>query len=465
VNEIAIPNFAAWRTHARALLKAGTSPESVHFVDAHLGQSSLDILVDSTPPAAGSAGAVPREFLELAAAAGCFRDGERWNLLYRVLWRLTHGEKHLLSDHVDNDVRRLRMMEKSVRRDMHKMRAFVRFREVHTEDGPEYIAWHRPDHWIVEANAPFFVRRFGSMRWAILTPDESAYWDGEELCFGPGVPRSAAPADDQLEDLWRTYYGSIFNPARANLRAMRAEMPVRHWATMPETEIINDLLRNAGSRTISMVKDQPQSARPFIPEHPSLPVMAKAVQHCEGCDLYKIATQAVFGEGPKQAPVVLVGEQPGDQEDLSGRPFVGPAGQLLDKALKDAGVDRDSVYVTNAVKHFSYEERGKRRLHKKPTGPQVSACRPWLEAELGVIKPDVVVCLGATAAQSLAGRDVRIQKDRGKFLETRWAKQLLVTTHPSALLRLPDRSQFDEQYSLLVNDLALVAQFVHRKPT
>jgi DNA polymerase len=211
------------------------------------------------------------------------------------------------------------------------------------------------------------------------------------------------------------------------------------------------------------VKEKANSARPWIPEDPTLPALVKAVQSCQGCDLYKNATQAVFGEGPKDAAVVMVGEQPGDQEDLAGRPFVGPAGKLLDRALEDAGLDRESVYLTNAVKHFSFEERGKRRLHKKPTGPQIAACRPWLEAELSLIKPEVVVCLGAVAAQSLAGRDVRIQRDRGKFLESAWAKHLLVTTHPSALLRMPDRSEFDAQYSLFVSDLALVANLARRK--
>jgi DNA polymerase len=214
-----------------------------------------------------------------------------------------------------------------------------------------------------------------------------------------------------------------------------------------------------------MLKELPNSAKPWIPGHATLPALAKESQDCKGCDLYKRATQAVFGEGPKNAGVVMVGEQPGDQEDQQGRPFVGAAGQLLDRALKDAGVDRRSIYLTNAVKHFSFEERGKRRLHKKPTGSQISACRPWLEAELNLIKPDLIVCLGATAAQSLVGRDVRIQKDRGKLMESRWAKQLLITTHPSALLRLPDRSQFDEQYSLFVNDLALAADFANRKST
>jgi len=214
-----------------------------------------------------------------------------------------------------------------------------------------------------------------------------------------------------------------------------------------------------------MLKGEVPSAKPWIPEHATLPVMATAVQQCEGCDLYKKATQAVFGEGPKRSTVVLIGEQPGDQEDLAGLPFVGPAGQLLDRALKDAGVERKSVYVTNAVKHFSFEERGKRRIHKKPTTTQITACRPWLEAELNAIKPQVVVCMGATAAQSLGGRDVRIQRDRGKFLESPWAKRLLITTHPSALLRMPDRSEFAAQYSQLVSDLALVAEYTHPKPT
>ena len=464
MNSLPIESFEAWRKQARALVKSSTAPQDVHFTDALLGQPILDIVqAASIPTGETAATSVPREFLNLAATASCFRDPDRWNLLYGVLWRLTHGERHLLVDYIDTGMRRLRRMEKAVRRDMHKMRAFVRFREINTETGPQYVAWHRPDHLIVAANAPFFVRRFGSMRWAILTPDQSAYWDLSELRFGPGMPRSSAPADDELEDLWRSYYGSIFNPARANLRAMRAEMPVRHWATLPETQLIGDLLRNAGSRTISMVKEQPDSARPWIPEHATLSATAAAVQGCQGCDLYRNATQAVFGEGPKGAAVVMVGEQPGDREDEAGRPFVGPAGQLLDRALKDAGIEREAIYVTNAVKHFSFEERGKRRIHKKPTGPQISACRPWLEAELGLIKPDVIVCLGATAALSLAGRDVRIQKDRGRFLESRWAKRLLITTHPSALLRLSDRGEFDTQYSLLVNDLAMAAEFVQRK--
>lgn len=239
---------------------------------------------------------------------------------------------------------------------------------------------------------------------------------------------------------------------------MTAEMPVRHWNTLPEAKLINGLLNHADERVIAMVKNQPTSAKPFVPENGSLKELATAAHSCQGCELYLHATQTVFGEGPGKARVVLVGEQPGDREDLEGRPFVGPAGELLDKALAEAGVDRDTVYVTNAVKHFRFEERGKRRIHKKPGGGHISACRPWLEAEINRLQPETIVCLGATAAQSLAGRDVRITKDRGKWLETTWAKRLMVTIHPSSLLRLPDRTLYAEEFARFVQDLRLVKE-------
>jgi DNA polymerase len=187
--------------------------------------------------------------------------------------------------------------------------------------------------------------------------------------------------------------------------------------------------------------------------------LTEAARQCEGCELYQRATQTVFGEGRREARLFLVGEQPGDVEDREGRPFVGPAGRILDRALDDAHIDRDLVYVTNAVKHFRFEERAKRRIHKKPTSVQIVACRPWLEAEIAVIRPDIVVCLGATAVQSLAGRDVRVLRDRGKLLEIPFARGLVVTVHPSVLLRMPDRSQFDEEYARFVDDLVAAKRY------
>jgi uracil-DNA glycosylase family protein len=205
-----------------------------------------------------------------------------------------------------------------------------------------------------------------------------------------------------------------------------------------------------------MKDGQPDDASPYLPKSRTLPALRKAVQACEGCDLYKNATQAVFGAGPVSASIILIGEQPGNDEDLKGAPFVGPAGKLLDRALVDAGMDRDEVYVTNAVKHFKFEERGKRRIHKKPNTSEVDACQPWLEAEMLLIKPKIIVCLGATAAQAIFGRSYRLTRERGKFLEHAWAPHATATFHPSAILRAPDEEQRHQQYQEFVADLKLI---------
>lgn len=196
-----------------------------------------------------------------------------------------------------------------------------------------------------------------------------------------------------------------------------------------------------------------------MPATHDLARLRAAAVKCQGCDLYQRATQVVFGEGPRDARVVMVGEQPGDEEDRKGHPFVGPSGRLLSKAMAEAGLEREKIYVTNAVKHFKFVERGKRRIHAKPNGIEISACKPWLEAELSSIEPDLVVCLGATAAQSLMGRSFRITADRGKFFPHAWAKEIVATVHPSAILRVPDR--YEEEYRLFLNDLQVIAERVH----
>jgi probable DNA metabolism protein len=447
VISIPVTDYSSWRAAAIRLLAAGKSPDEVIW--------EAGLFSDLPAQAARTDLTVPREFVELAQVVSLHRDVSRWFVLYRVLYRIVKGERNLLKIDVDDDVRELRLMEKAVRRDMHKMKAFVRFRRVPDSEPEVFIAWYRPDHYILEAVAPWFSRRFGSMRWSILTPDRSAHWDLETLTFGPGVPRSEAPDSDVLEDLWRDYYRSIFNPARVKIKAMKAEMPVRHWVTLPETQIIPDLLAQADSRVVQMAKSQKTSAVPFIPATRDLAQLRAAAPGCRGCDLYERATQVVFGEGPKDSKVVMVGEQPGDEEDLKGHPFVGPAGRLLSKAMHETGLDREKIYVTNAVKHFKWIERGKRRIHAKPSGIEISACRPWLEAELASIEPELVVCLGATAAQSLMGRDFRITTERGKFFPHRWAKELVATIHPSAILRAEDRAE--EEYSLFLKDLRIIA--------
>jgi uracil-DNA glycosylase family protein len=204
-----------------------------------------------------------------------------------------------------------------------------------------------------------------------------------------------------------------------------------------------------------MARAQKTSAAEWVPATHDLAKLQTAARSCQGCDLYQHATQTVFGEGPRNAKLIMIGEQPGDEEDRKGHPFVGPAGRLLSKAIKEAGLDREKIYVTNAVKHFKFEERGKRRIHAKPSLAQISACKPWLEAELESIQPEIVVCLGATAAQALMGPAFRITKQRGIFFPHPWAKRVVATIHPSAILRAPER--YEEEYDLFLRDLRLIA--------
>jgi DNA polymerase len=201
------------------------------------------------------------------------------------------------------------------------------------------------------------------------------------------------------------------------------------------------------------------TAAPLVPERPSLPKLREAAAGCTACPLYKTGTQTVFGEGTSKAEVLFVGEQPGDQEDLQGKPFVGPAGKLFDKALEDAGIDRSQVYVTNVVKHFKWQARGKRRMHQKPNWSEIAACRPWLDAELEVVRPRVLVCLGATAAQALLGRDFRVTKQRGELVDSDLAENVIATVHPSSILRADDETR-EMEYRELVGDLEKVAALI-----
>jgi DNA polymerase len=225
----------------------------------------------------------------------------------------------------------------------------------------------------------------------------------------------------------------------------------------PDVRRLAVLEREIRQGLVAPVRSPVTSARPFVPSGADLAGLADASRSCTGCDLYRKATQVVFGRGPARAQVVLVGEQPGDQEDVRGQPFVGPAGEVLDRALVEARIERATVYVTNAVKHFKWEPRGKRRIHQTPTAIEVQACRPWLEAELSVIRPSVVVCLGSTASQALLGPQFRVLRGRGKVLKTNWAPALIATIHPSAVLRTTNPAGEAEYYRMLVDDLRLAA--------
>jgi DNA polymerase len=208
-----------------------------------------------------------------------------------------------------------------------------------------------------------------------------------------------------------------------------------------------------------MPKDRPKkSAADLIPDRPKIGTVRTAARACQACDLWKLGTQTVFGEGAPKAELMFVGEQPGDQEDITGHPFVGPAGKLLDRALAEAGIDRTTVYVTNVVKHFKWEPRGKRRIHKKPNAAEISACRPWLDTEIQLVKPRAIVCLGATAAQALLGRQFKVTAHRGEFVESPLAPLVLATVHPSSLLRAPDDETRRRETARFVDDLRIVAK-------
>ena len=468
-------DWEGWRSAARSLALEGIPPENVIW---SVGAPD-DLFAEGDrppPPPASGAFTVPRSLVSLAETVIQSSDAERFGRLYRLIWRAHQGEKHLLEITTDPDVHVVQELAKSVRRDTHKMRAFVRFREVPTDDGVKYVSWFEPDHFIVEANASFFVRRFATMIWSILTPYRSVHWTGETLEFAPGANRADLPDDDRLEAYWRAYYSSIFNPARLKIGAMTSEMPRKYWKNLPEAAAIPELIRTAAARTEAMV-DQPviSPSRP-LPKNlsllepspaerapgeggpASLATLARDAEACRRCDLWQPATQVVFGEGPADARIMMIGEQPGDQEDLAGRPFVGPAGQLLDRAMAEAGLDRTTIYVTNAVKHFKFEPRGKRRIHAKPGTGEITACRFWLDLERAEVKPAFTVMLGASAAQAILGRTVTISKERGRPIPLDGNSQGYVTVHPSYLLRLPDPEAKAREYAKFVDDLRRIKE-------
>lgn len=512
----------AWRVQARAALCADIAPDAIDWHDAD-APSLLDAppVVELAPVRA--APNVPRSFLVLARRVLVHRDPQRHALLYRLLWRIAHGEPHLLRNALDADVHRALALEKSVRRDAHKMKAFVRFRVVsdaapgdvlpdpvvedtavrdaagdynavggaachgdidrraasHPDASVDagvrkadeaYIAWFEPEHFIVDLVAPFFARRFAGMRWAILTPYRRALWDGEALHFGDGARFDEAPAHDAHEDLWRAYYANIFNPARLNPRAMRQEMPVKYWRHLPETHQLPRLLRGAGERVREMAERnaQPtrkprmvaraaQQAATLGAQSHGIAALRERARSCRACPLWEPATGTVFGEGPEDARVMVVGEQPGDQEDLLGRPFIGPAGRLFDLALGELGLDRRDWYVTNAVKHFKFEQRGKVRLHKRASPDEQRACRPWLQAERAAIRPERIVCLGVTAAEAVLSRRVALLDERGRWHATDDGTPVLVTVHPAWVVRQRDEAARAAGFRGFVDDLALLA--------
>ncbi|AEG50094.1 phage SPO1 DNA polymerase-related protein [Sphingobium chlorophenolicum L-1] len=457
-----LDDFDGWRRAARAFALAGIAPADIVWQgDAEAG----DLFAAETPPptADDARFSVPRAFVELAEVAILHRDPQRFALLYALLVQLRERPASL-EDRADPLVRRVEGLAKAVRRDMHKMRAFVRFRELADAEGPRFIAWFEPEHHIVRANAGFFVRRFASMRWSILTPEIGVHWDGETLTEGPGATRGDVPADDPVEDIWKGYYAAIFNPARLKIGAMLSEMPRKYWRNLPEAALIPELVAGAQAREAAMIATPARPAARRGNAAPAWQALRDEAMGCTRCPLYRDTTQTVFGEGPVDAPLMFIGEQPGDQEDLAGRPFVGPAGQLFDRALEEAGIDRRQAYVTNAVKHFKHERRGKRRIHQTPETPEIQACRWWLTQELELIRPRIIVALGATAGRALLGKAVTISRVRGAPIALEGGAQGWITVHPSYLLRVPDEARKAEERKRFVEELREIGEQVKASP-
>ncbi|MBT7334168.1 MAG: UdgX family uracil-DNA binding protein [Gammaproteobacteria bacterium] len=442
------PTFESFRDAAREMLRLNRSPDQIWWVETD----------EAEPPGSASTAQarVSAQFVKIAQFVACHASPDRWTLLYRVLWRLTRGEPYLLALSGDPDVARMRRYEKMVRRDLHKMKAFVRFRQVSSVAGERFVAWFEPDHAIVKLAGDFFVRRFTNMRFSVLTPVGCVHWEGEgQLVYTQGLS-AAVKLADSLDDLWKAYYENIFNPARVKVDAMRSEMPQKYWKNLPEAQLIPALLLAADARTDQMIQAAPQVSVLNCgspPEgyqtglqrsvqddsRPALARIADATRACRACELWEPASQAVPGEGTPKARIMLVGEAPGDQEDLLGRPFVGPAGQLLDTLLAELNATREMLYLTNAVKHFKFRVTARRRLHQRPQAREVAACRNWLLQEIEVVNPQRIVCLGATAAAAVLGHPIRLRDVPPLGFELQ-GRQVMPTIHPAAVLRAADPS-------------------------
>ncbi len=462
--------YTAWREQALLALAAAWPPERLCWTEPSLesgGQSrqiGLDYAVVNPPPLAPVSLQEPqareplpsvrisRVLNSLLHDAALCRTPERWALLYRVLWRWQQGDRSVESV-ADEDGARLYEMAKAVRKEKHDMMAYVRFRRCEEGSLPEYWAWFEPEHEVLEWIAEHFAKRMGGTSWCIATPQRVALWDGQKLQF-LDAPENvealrAGPSGDQVEALWLRYYQSIFNPARLNETALQQSMPVRFWKGLPEARLIPAMISEArnGARRVGqfsgvaqmpgkLVAVEASCAQPQRSEPSSLDL-------CRRCGLWEHATQAVPGEGLATARMMLLGEQPGDYEDLEGRVFVGPAGQILDQALQRAGIERDALYLSNAVKHFKWTGRGKQRLHVSPSFAEVQACGHWLQEELARVKPVVIVTLGATALSALLGPKARLSSYLAKPFQ--WGGTWLIATwHPSYALRVPDAARREE---------------------
>ncbi|GLS87097.1 uracil-DNA glycosylase [Cypionkella aquatica] len=467
---VALPDrgtFAAWRMAARVAISHRIAPDQIDWQTDGLSGAGL-FAAQALPDDLGAHQArVPEAFVKLAGSVIWHAAPHRFALLYQALWRLDQRDGAPLSP-ADDLGRRLQLMAKAVGRDIHKMHAFVRFREC-ASDGARrsFAAWFEPEHHTLEPGSAFFVKRFADMDWMIATPRLTAQFRAGDLSFGAGGARPDLP-EDASEALWATYFANIFNPARVKLDAMRSEMPKKYWKNLPETRLIPEMLKDAEARVQRMRDAGGSVARPGaaaistryraamvqrvdVPD--SLQAAGVAASQCRRCGLCEAATQTVWGEGAPDARLMIVGEQPGDQEDLAGRPFVGPAGGLLRQLMAEAALDPGGVWLTNAVKHFKFAPRGKQRLHQSVDRQEIEHCRWWLGLELRFVQPRITLALGASAAFALTGDATPLAARRGGVEAGLHQGAVLISWHPAYILRLPDPTRQAQARQQLLADL------------
>jgi len=417
-------DWDGWRRAARSLVLTEVEPADVRWSVGGRGHAM--------PEGKGSFN-LPRALVEMASLAFQAREPERFSLLYSLVWRANRGELSLDAND-DPDLLLARRMAFAVRAEAHRMRSLLRFMPVQDSEGERLLGWYAPAHFVLEANAQLISRRFPEQHFSIIAPDGSAHWDGESLRFGTGLRK--ATDDTTLAAWWDAHHGAVL-------------ADTRDGTSVPEAEALYESPRPPDQVPLG----------PVVMELHADPEVTRAQREaadCQRCDLYRNATQSVFGEGPAGAAAVFIGEQPGDQEDVIGRPFVGPAGQLLDRAMEEAGIDRRAVYITNAVKHFKFTPRGKRRIHQSPDAGEIHACRFWLDVERVRLQPKLLVLMGASGARAVLGRAVTVTRERGRPLRLPDGQLAFVTVHPSYLLRIPDADSKAREYRAFVRDLTAI---------
>jgi probable DNA metabolism protein len=465
---VLVHSFDEWRTAARVLLGHQVVPHMVQWI-AHKDDGDLFAQAgepDHLPPIQPGSPTVriSRKLMDMLQTAACCRAPNRWSFLYLVLWRWQRGEKDVLSA-ADPDGAKLHAMVKAVHREEHDMHAYIRFRERREEAGaPRFVAWFEPAHDVLPQVARHFAARMGRVTWMIATPEASVMWDGASLHSTGPLMRGPEDIDDAGEALWLTYYRSIFNPARLNADLMHGHIPSRFWKNLPEGSVVPEMVSQAanGARLVGQDRKVGQRGGATIPIAAEKAQPARdapsTLDACRRCALWSHATQAVPGVGAPGARIMLVGEQPGDQEDLAGLPFVGPAGQLLDRALAQAAVERRAIYLTNAVKHFKWEPRGKRRMHKTPAQREVDACSYWLDHEVAQVQPKVIVALGSTALKAVTGNPHAALKDVLGQPFQHQGRWIVVVYHPSYVLRVPGEDMKAQAFQVMVDGLRAAAR-------